>query len=159
VLEWLDLGHCPAKVLTPYHELVARLTAKGCTHCCELLGHEPSNIVVPFSKDQQHWLWQFSDLWQSELANFPEQIGKYLPHSKLLQFASLHVFVFPKLFYPSLYQRLSQFSLMLLGVVLRPITPKIAIRLNILFLPQLKGQSCIQLLGLWGRLHHKHSKN
>jgi hypothetical protein len=104
-----------------------------------LLGHEPSNIVVPFSKDQQHWLWQFSDLWQSELANFPEQIGKYLPHSKLLQFASLHVFVFPKLFYPSLYQRLSQFSLMLLGMVLLAITPKIATRLSILILPLLKG--------------------
>jgi hypothetical protein len=47
----------PAQVLTPYHELVARLIAKGCT--CELLGHEPSNLVVTFSKDQQHWLWHF----------------------------------------------------------------------------------------------------
>jgi hypothetical protein len=48
VLEWLDLGHSPAKVLTPYHELVARLIAKGYT--CKLLGHESSNIVVPFQK-------------------------------------------------------------------------------------------------------------
>jgi hypothetical protein len=87
------LDHSPAKVLTPYHELVARLIAKGCTRC-ELLGHEPSNIAVPFSKDQQHWLWQFSDLRQSAWANFPGQIGKHLPHSKLLQFESLHVFVF-----------------------------------------------------------------
>jgi hypothetical protein len=54
VLEWLYLGHSPAKVLTPYLELVARLITKGHTRCCELLGHEPSNIVVPFSKDQQH---------------------------------------------------------------------------------------------------------
>jgi hypothetical protein len=53
VLEWLHLGHSPAKFLTPYHELVARLMAKGHTHCCELLGHEPSNIIVPFSKDQR----------------------------------------------------------------------------------------------------------
>jgi hypothetical protein len=44
------LGHSPAKVLTPYHELVARLIAKG--HTRELLGLEPSNIFVPFSKDQ-----------------------------------------------------------------------------------------------------------
>jgi hypothetical protein len=57
VLKWLYLGHSPAKVLTPYHELVARLIAKGHTRCCELLGHMPSNIVVPLSKDQQHWLW------------------------------------------------------------------------------------------------------
>jgi hypothetical protein len=62
VLEWLHLGHSSAKVLTPYHELIARLIDKGCTHCCELLEHEASNIVVPFSKDQQHWLWQFSNL-------------------------------------------------------------------------------------------------
>jgi hypothetical protein len=52
LLEWLHLGHSPAKMLTTYHELVARLIAKGCTHGCGLLGHEPSNILVPFSKDQ-----------------------------------------------------------------------------------------------------------
>jgi hypothetical protein len=56
-----------------------------------LLGHEPSNIFVPFSKDQQHWLWQFSDLWQSALANFPGQVEEHLPHSKLF------TFVFPKI--------------------------------------------------------------
>jgi hypothetical protein len=55
----------------------------GGTGCCELLGHEPSNIV-PFSKDQQHWLWQFSDLGQFALANFLGQIGEHLLHSKLL---------------------------------------------------------------------------
>jgi hypothetical protein len=146
VLEWLYLGHSPAEFLTLYHELVATLIAKGCTHCCELLGHEPSNIVVPFSKDQQHWLWQFSDLWQSALANFPGQIGAHLLHSKLLQIASLHAFVFPKIILSSPL-RLLQFSLMLLGVVRLPITSKIAIRLNILFLPPLKGRSC--MLSLW----------
>jgi hypothetical protein len=92
-----DFGHSSAKVLTPYHELVARLIAKGCLCYCALLGHEPSNIVVPFSKDRQHWLWQFSDLWQSALANFPGQIREHLLHSELLQFASLHAFVFPKI--------------------------------------------------------------
>jgi hypothetical protein len=62
-----------------------------------LLGHEPNNIVVPFSKDQQYWLCQFLDLWQFALANFPGQVGKYFPHSKLLQFAPLDPFVFPKI--------------------------------------------------------------
>jgi hypothetical protein len=42
---------------------------------------------------------------------------------------------FQKLFYPPLYWRLSEFSLMLRGMVLLPIIPKIAVRLNILFLP------------------------
>jgi hypothetical protein len=78
VLEGLYIGY------TPYHELVARLIAKEHTHCCKLLGHEPSNIVVPFSKDQEHWLWKFSDLWQSALAIFPGQIREHLPHAKLL---------------------------------------------------------------------------
>jgi hypothetical protein len=95
VLEWLYLGHSSAKVLTPYHELVERLIAKG--HTGEFLGHEPSSIVVLFSKDQQHWLWQFSDLWQSALANFPGQIREHLLHSKLSQFASFHAVVFPKI--------------------------------------------------------------
>jgi hypothetical protein len=81
VLEWLKLGHSLAKVLMPHRELVARLIAKGCTRCCELLGHEHNNIV-PFSKDQQHWLWQFSDLWQSALANFPVQVRETSPAFK-----------------------------------------------------------------------------
>jgi hypothetical protein len=147
------LGHSPAKVLTPYHELIARLIAKEHTHC-EFLGHEPSNIVVPLSKDQQHWLWQFSDLWKSSLANFPGQIREDLLHSKLLQFASLHTFVFPKIILSSpLLEAVTIFT-DALGVVLLPITPKIAIRLNILFLPHLKGQNC--MLSSWssGTLHN-----
>jgi hypothetical protein len=99
VLEWLHLCHSPAKVLTLYHELVPRLIAKGCTHCCELLWHEPSNTVVPFLKDQQHWLWQFSDLRQSALANFPGQISCIQNFYSLPPF--MHLF-FQKLFYPPL---------------------------------------------------------
>jgi hypothetical protein len=49
VLEWLYLGHSPVKVLTPHHELVARLIAKGCTHC-EFLEHEPVILLSSFQK-------------------------------------------------------------------------------------------------------------
>jgi hypothetical protein len=145
VLEWSYLSQSPPKFLTPYHELVARLIAKGCTCCCELLGHEPSNFVVLFSKDQLHWLWQFLDLWQSAPANFPGQVGNI---SCIQNFYCLPPFVylpFQKLFYPPLCRKLSQFSLMLLGVVLLHITPKTAMRLNILFLPPLKGWSFMLL--------------
>jgi hypothetical protein len=124
VLEWLRLDHSPAKVLTPYHELVTRLIAKGCTYC-ELLEHEPSNIV-PFSKDQQHWLRQFSDLWQSALANFPGQVREHLLNSKFLQFVSLHTFVFPKII-------LSSPLLEAVTIFTDAFSPKIAMRLNILF--------------------------
>jgi hypothetical protein len=100
VLKWLQLGHSPAKIFTPYCELVAGLIAKGHTHCCELLGHEPSNIVVSVLKNQQHLLWQFSDLWQSALANFPGHIREHLPHSKLLVFLPSCI-CFSKNFLPS----------------------------------------------------------
>jgi hypothetical protein len=62
--------------------------------------------------------------------------------SRIQNFYSLPPFTqlsFQKLFYPPLCRGLSQSSLMLLGMVLLPIIPKIATRLKILFL--LKGQS------------------
>jgi hypothetical protein len=30
VLEWLHLPHSPARVITPYHNMVAKLIAMGC---------------------------------------------------------------------------------------------------------------------------------
>jgi hypothetical protein len=57
VLEWLHLPHSPARVITPYHNMVTKLIAMG--HFCtvQLLGLEPSLIIVPFTKEQQASLW------------------------------------------------------------------------------------------------------
>jgi hypothetical protein len=60
---------------------------------------------------------------------------------------------FPKWSYPPLYRKLSQFSLMLLDVVLLPSTPKITTRLNILFLPPLKGRRFMLLSRSSGTFH------
>jgi hypothetical protein len=56
VLEWLHLPHSPARVITPYHNMVAKLIAMGRFHTVQLLGLEPSLIIVPFTKEQQAWL-------------------------------------------------------------------------------------------------------
>jgi hypothetical protein len=53
VLEWLHLLHSPARVITPYHYMVTKLIAMGCFCTVQLLGLEPSLIVVPFTKEQQ----------------------------------------------------------------------------------------------------------
>jgi hypothetical protein len=52
VLEWLHLLHSPARVITPYHYMVSTLIPTGCFCTVQLLGLEPSLLVVPFSKEQ-----------------------------------------------------------------------------------------------------------
>jgi hypothetical protein len=68
--------------------MVAKLIVMG--HFCtvQLLGLEPSLIIVPFTKEQQVWLWRTGTMWQNALANFTGQLGEYLPFFKLLNFAS-----------------------------------------------------------------------
>jgi hypothetical protein len=61
----------------------------------QLLGLEPSLIIVPFTKKQQAWLSCTDTMWQNALANFTGQLGEHLPSSKLLNFASQHAFIFP----------------------------------------------------------------
>jgi hypothetical protein len=96
VLEWVHLPHSPARVITPSHNMVAKLIAMGCFHTIQLLGLEPSLIIVPFTKEQQAYLWHTDTMWQNALANFTGQLGEHLPSSKLLNFASKHAVVFPQ---------------------------------------------------------------
>lgn len=91
---WLHLAVSPSKVLTPYHELVATLIHMVRTESCQLLGKEPHFIGLPFSKQQQDWLFQHSDTWTISLANYAGRLNNHYPHDKLLQFASLHQFIF-----------------------------------------------------------------
>jgi hypothetical protein len=44
VLQWLHLLHSPAKVITPYHNMVAKLVAMGHFHTVQLLELEPSHL-------------------------------------------------------------------------------------------------------------------
>jgi hypothetical protein len=95
VLEWLHLPHSPARVITPYCNMIAKLIAMGCFCTVQLLGLGPFLIIVPFTKEQQAWLWHTDTMWQNALANFTGQLGEHLPSSKLLNFASQHAFIFP----------------------------------------------------------------
>jgi hypothetical protein len=95
ILEWLHLPHSPARVITPYYNMVAKLIATGCFCTVQLLGLEPSLIIVPFTKEQQAWLWPTDTMWQNALANFTGQLGEHLSSSKRLNFASQHAFIFP----------------------------------------------------------------
>jgi hypothetical protein len=55
VLEWLHLPRSPARVITPYHNMVAKLISMGHFHTVQLLGLKPSLIIVPFTKEQEAW--------------------------------------------------------------------------------------------------------
>jgi hypothetical protein len=138
VLEWLHLGHSPAKVLTPYHELVARLIATTFV-VVNCWGMSPGTLWSHFQKMNSIGYGNFQTYGSLHWLIFQDGSGNI---SHIQNFYSLPPFThlsFQKLFYLSFCQRLSQFSLMLLGMVLLPIIPKIATRLKILFL--LKGQS------------------
>jgi hypothetical protein len=75
--------------------MVAKLIDMGYFHTVRLLGLESSLIIVPFTKEQQAWLWHTDTMWQNALANFTGQLGEHLPSSRLLNFASQHAFTFP----------------------------------------------------------------
>lgn len=92
---WLHLAATPSKVLTLYHELIATLVHMLRTESCWLLGREPHFLCITFSKQQQDWLFQHSATWAIAFANYTGRIDNHSPQDKLLQFASLHQFIFP----------------------------------------------------------------
>jgi hypothetical protein len=57
----------------PTKDDYSRITGQGHLKYVQLVGQEPGSIAIPFSKEQQNWLWQFSEMWQNTLANFPGQ--------------------------------------------------------------------------------------
>jgi hypothetical protein len=75
--------------------MVAKLIAMGSFCTVQLLGLDPSLIIVPITKEQQVWLRRTNTMWQNALANVTGQLGEHLPSSKLLNFASQHAFIFP----------------------------------------------------------------
>ena len=82
-------------MLTPYFDLISNLIAKGRQVSRGLLGRDPYFICLPFIKEQQSWLFQFSDSWNAALAHFADRLENHFPANKLLHFSSQHDFVFP----------------------------------------------------------------
>lgn len=96
-LLWIHLPCSPSKVLTHYYEAVANLIQAGRKESVKYFGQEPKVIGIPFTRQQEQWLWLNSDAWVIACAGFTGTIDNHYPSHKLLQFAQRHEFIFPKI--------------------------------------------------------------
>ncbi|RMC20892.1 hypothetical protein DUI87_01745 [Hirundo rustica rustica] len=87
VLEWVFLPHQPHKTATALFELIARLIIKCRQHCLQLMGADPSKIILPVQREEFDWSYADNVLLQSALKGFSGQITYHLPSHKLLQVA------------------------------------------------------------------------
>ena len=94
-LMWIHLSLSPKKVLMPSYEAVSVLIQNCKIESQKYFGKEPDEIFIPYSEQQLNWLLQDSDIWPIVCANFSGKINNHYPKDKLLQFASIYVFVFP----------------------------------------------------------------
>lgn len=95
-LIWIYLPSSPAKILSPYHSLVAQIIQTGREKSRIYFGKDPDRIILPYTKDQNNWLMQNNDEWAVVLSSFLGVIDNHYPANKLLQFACIHPFIFPK---------------------------------------------------------------
>ncbi|RMC20646.1 hypothetical protein DUI87_01498 [Hirundo rustica rustica] len=87
VLEWVFLSHQPHKTATALFELIAHLIIK-CQQCClQLMGADPSKIILPVQREEFDLSCANNVLLQSALEGFSGQITYHLPSHKLLQVA------------------------------------------------------------------------
>ena len=94
----LERVHLPAqakKVVASYPGLIATLILKGRKQSIELFGKEPSEIVIPYNKEQLDALPMFDEDWQIAIGNYCGQILHHLPSHVLLNFMSKHPVIFP----------------------------------------------------------------
>ena len=78
-----------------YPGLTATLILKGRKRIIELFGKEPSEIVIPYNKEQLDALVMFDEIWQIAIGNYCGQILHHLPSHALLNFISRHPVTFP----------------------------------------------------------------
>ncbi|RMC21355.1 hypothetical protein DUI87_02217 [Hirundo rustica rustica] len=87
ILEWVFLPHQPHKTATALFELIARLIIKCRQRCLQLMGADPSKIILPVQREEFDWSYANNVLLQSALEGFSGQITYHLPSHKLLQVA------------------------------------------------------------------------
>ena len=68
-LEWVHLPAQAKKVVASYPGLIATLILKGRKRSIELFGKEPSEIVIPYNKEQHDALLMFDENWQIAIEN------------------------------------------------------------------------------------------
>ena len=94
-LEWTQLPAQAKKVVASYPGLIATLILNGSKQSIELFGKEPSEIVIPYNKEQLDALLIFDDDWQIAIGNYFGEILHHLPSHILLNFMSKHPVIFP----------------------------------------------------------------
>ena len=94
-LEWVHLPAQAKKVVASYPGVIAKLILKGRKWNIELFGNEPSEIVIPYNKEQIDALLMFDENWQIAIGNYFGQILHHLPSRALLNFISRHPVIFP----------------------------------------------------------------
>ncbi|RMC09749.1 hypothetical protein DUI87_13536 [Hirundo rustica rustica] len=87
VLESVFLPHQPHKTATALFELIARLIIKRRQRCLQLMGADPSKIILPVQREEFDWSYANNVSLQSALEGFSGQITYHLPSHKLLQVA------------------------------------------------------------------------
>ncbi|RMC15823.1 hypothetical protein DUI87_08027 [Hirundo rustica rustica] len=87
VLEWVFLPHQPHKTATALFELIARLIIKCRQRCLQLMGADPSKIILPVQREEFDWSYANNVSLQSALEGFSGQITYHLTSHKLLQVA------------------------------------------------------------------------
>ncbi|RMC20113.1 hypothetical protein DUI87_00959 [Hirundo rustica rustica] len=87
VLEWVFLPHQPHKTATALFELIARLIIKCRQRCLQLMGADPSKIILPVQREEFDWSYANNVSLQSALEGFLGQITYHLPSHKLLKVA------------------------------------------------------------------------
>ncbi|RMC21502.1 hypothetical protein DUI87_02368 [Hirundo rustica rustica] len=85
VLEWVFLPHQPHKTATALFELTVRLIIKCRQRCLQLMGADPSKIILPLQREEFDWSYANNVSLQSALEGFSGQITYHLPNHKLLQ--------------------------------------------------------------------------
>ncbi|RMC04059.1 hypothetical protein DUI87_19396 [Hirundo rustica rustica] len=87
ILEWVFLPHQPHKTAMALFELIAGLIIKCRQRCLQLMGADPSKIILPVQREEFDWSYANNVSLQSALEGFSGQITYHLPSHKLLQVA------------------------------------------------------------------------
>ena len=82
-LEWMHLPATAKKVVAPYPGLVASLIVKVRKRSIELVGQEPIEIIVPYSKEQLDSSVGFDTDWQIALGSYSGQVLHHMHSSPI----------------------------------------------------------------------------
>ena len=94
-LEWVHLPAQAKKVVASCAGLIVTLILKGRKRSIELFGKEPTEIIIPYNKEQLDAFLMFDEDWQIAVGNYCGQILHHLPSHVLLNFMSKHPVIFP----------------------------------------------------------------